>query len=217
MSTRDKLFPLLACSSPSAPRKCWIALVTFGIVACAAGCSSTDRQSNGSEALAQSEGSGAVVQERFMLIQSAEGLEPAHVNETPLLEKLAFIPAREHGNPPDCSAQRVYRDGTLYILRPRLSECGGTWHRLTSQTQEGVQQLEELFASLCRDPEFPQGDSNGALIYRVTSPRCTRQFVLRGIPSHAQSRLVQGTADIMNRTGIPIPADPPRAPAPPTQ
>lgn len=195
-----------------------VAILVPGVVGCASEQKGEPSHKGSAEPTAGQK--AEPVQASFSLIATTDGLEPQHAKETPLLEKLAYLPAAEHGNPSSCNAQRIYRDGAFYFTTPRPSKCGGKWNRLTTNTPEGLRQLEEHFASFCRELAKSPGDHDGSLVYRVTSLRCTREFVIRGIPDGEQARFVQRADEIINRTGTPIPPNPrPAAPdggTPPT-
>lgn len=141
------------------------------------------------------------------LLPVTDGLQPPHLREAPLLEKVARIPAREHGAKGETVASRVYGDGTYYML---VSELNGApvsprWSKLSSLEPTGVEQLKALFARACSSPDTVRTDDSGHVEYRVTSERCTRTFV-NGLPSN-QSPVVKADG-IINATMKPIPPGP---------
>jgi hypothetical protein len=144
---------------------------------------------------------------KVVLLTVTDGLSPEHLREAPLLEKVARIPASEHGAPGTTVASRVYGDGAYYML---VSELNGApvsprWSKLSSLEPAGVERLKALFARVCATADTRRQDDSGDVEYRVTSPRCTRTFV-NGLPSNRSPSVEADT--VINANMKPIPAKP---------
>jgi hypothetical protein len=141
------------------------------------------------------------------LVAVTDGLDPAHVAEPPLLEKVAHIPASEHGKPGRDVASRIQRDGTYYML---VAEQGGApvtprWQRLTTVRPDGIRRLEALLARICAAPDMVHPSDLAQVRYRVVSPGCTRTFV-NGVPSNESP--IREVDAIVDGSMTPIPHAP---------
>lgn len=141
------------------------------------------------------------------LIAVTDGLAPAHAAEPPLLEKVAHIPASEHGKAGHDVATRIHRDGTYYML---VSEQAGApvsprWQQLTTVRRDGIERLEALFARVCTAPDTVHPSDLARVRYRVVSPGCTRTFV-NGVPSN-ESPILEAES-IVDASMTPIPRAP---------
>lgn len=143
----------------------------------------------------------AAATQKVTLHPATAGLLARHRQETPLLEKEACIPAVRRGEKSRCHLQRVYRDGSLYLLSPQEGSAPRAWHRLARIKKGALEQLERLFAEVCGGTDPAHGNENGTFTYRVDTPRCTRELVVTGQASGGLKRLDQ-VADLINQNLI---------------
>ncbi len=137
---------------------------------------------------------------RIKLHSATAGLLPRHSGETPLLEKVACIPPSRAGGKSRCHLQRVYGDGSLYLL-PRAGGSG-SWHHLARLKPGTVKRLSRLFQEVCKGSDPTYGNDNGSFVYRVQVPGCTRELVVTGIPAGGLKRLSE-VAPLINGNMIP--------------
>lgn len=175
-------------------------------------CAGTDRAQGSRPAIAlavllwavtgcQRAGSGATeAPQPLHLTPVVEGLRPGHTGAPPLVEMVSCPP----GGP--CLTSRVYRDGALYYL---ADEPGGVahWNPIAQLSPEGTRSLEALYAELCGRTDPVMADDHGSMLHRVTSPGCTQELVVTGIPSGELARIEEAT-DIINRSILRAPAVP---------
>ena len=135
----------------------------------------------------------------LQLTPVSEGLRTEHTTGAPLVEMVSCAPGGV------CLTSRVYRDGTLYYL---AEEPGGgaptRWNPIAQLTAEGTQSLEDLYVELCGRTDPVLGNDAGSVLHRVTSPGCTQEFVVTGVPEGDLARISEAT-DIINRSVRPIP------------
>jgi hypothetical protein len=166
------------------------------------------RQPDSSRATANEVATGdQVPAQPLALLAVTEGLAPAHLGTPPLLEKVAYVPASEHGKPGHNVVTRIYPDGAYYML---ISESKGApvperWNHPLSLKADGIKRLEALFARICRAADSRLVDDVGTVKYLVTSKACTRTFV-NGLPSNLSP--VAEADTIINESPRPIPPSP---------
>ncbi len=97
-----------------------------------------------------------------------------------------------------CLTSRVYPDGALYYLAEEPG-AAAHWNPIAQLSSEGTHALEALYAELCGRTDPVMANDSGSVLHRVTSPGCTREFVVTGIPSGDLARIGEAT-DIINRS-----------------
>ncbi len=147
------------------------------------------------------------VQKSMKLTPVVDGLSPAHRAEVPLLEMVAYTPPSTRPGEPTAHTSRVYRDGSYYLLQSAEGAGAGRWAYLSSVKPEGITRLEELFGAVCEGSDPLYGNDEGGSVYRVTTPGCTREFVVTGVPSGDLARLADVT-DIISHNMNTIPRGP---------
>ena len=112
-----------------------------------------------------SHASASAGQAPIELLAFTDGLRAGHVRQTPLLEKVATIPAREHGMPPTRAASRVYGDGAYYLAQVSHDDVSPHWAYLSSLRPDGMARLQALLAEACGTSARVQSDDTGSVSY----------------------------------------------------
>ncbi len=144
------------------------------------------------EAVPQPEAPSFEQRMREQISPVEEGLAEEHRGALPVLEREICIPAREHGDPPECHRDRVYADGARYLL------TSGSWLPVRRVSPESMAALSELYGEVCdgTDPVF--GNDDGSEIHLVNMDSCQARLVVTGIAAGRLAPLSR-VPDMLNR------------------